>query len=160
MKNIFKWFGIIALAAIIGFSMSACGGGGGDDDGGGGGGGGSGSGSGDYKVTINNIHSSYNDIASNDGSFMLFDTASADAISPDVRTATVLNGTVTATFRYRDRMVNWGGIKVMIIFQPADNGGGWFNSTATFPISQKNIIIDAKDMLIDGGSKKLSEPVR
>jgi len=32
MKNVFKLFGIIALAAIIGFSMAACGG---DDDGGG-----------------------------------------------------------------------------------------------------------------------------
>jgi len=37
MKNIFKVFGIIALLAVIGFSMSAC-------DNGGGGGGGSGSG--------------------------------------------------------------------------------------------------------------------
>jgi len=35
MKNIVKLFGIIALVAIIGFSMAACGG---DDDGGGGGG--------------------------------------------------------------------------------------------------------------------------
>ena len=34
MKNFFKLFGIIALVAIIGFSMVACGG----DDGGGGGG--------------------------------------------------------------------------------------------------------------------------
>jgi hypothetical protein len=30
MKNVFKLFGVIALAAIIGFSMAACGG---DDDG-------------------------------------------------------------------------------------------------------------------------------
>jgi len=33
MKNVFKLFGIIALAAIIGFSFAACGG---DDDNGGG----------------------------------------------------------------------------------------------------------------------------
>jgi hypothetical protein len=37
MKNLFKLFGIIALVAVIGFSMVACGG---DDDNGGGGGGG------------------------------------------------------------------------------------------------------------------------
>ena len=37
MKNIVKLFGIIALVAVIGFSMAACG----DDDSGGGGGGGS-----------------------------------------------------------------------------------------------------------------------
>jgi len=36
MKNLFKVFGVIALVAIMGFSMAACGG---DDDGGGGGGG-------------------------------------------------------------------------------------------------------------------------
>ena len=35
MKNFIKLFGIIALVAVIGFSMAACGG---DDDGGGGGG--------------------------------------------------------------------------------------------------------------------------
>jgi hypothetical protein len=35
MKNVFKVLGIIALVAVIGFSMAACGG---DDDGGGGGG--------------------------------------------------------------------------------------------------------------------------
>jgi hypothetical protein len=35
MKNAIKLFGIIALVAVIGFSMAACGG---DDDGGGGGG--------------------------------------------------------------------------------------------------------------------------
>ena len=35
MKNAIKWFGIIALVAVIGFSMTACGD---DDDGGGGGG--------------------------------------------------------------------------------------------------------------------------
>jgi hypothetical protein len=34
MKNLFRLFGIIALAAVIGFSMAACGGGGDDDDGG------------------------------------------------------------------------------------------------------------------------------
>jgi len=39
MKNVFKFLGIIALVAVIGFSMAACGG---DDDGGGGGGGGGG----------------------------------------------------------------------------------------------------------------------
>ena len=38
MKNAIKLFGIIALVAVIGFSMTACGGD--DDDGGGGGGGG------------------------------------------------------------------------------------------------------------------------
>jgi len=37
MKNTIKFLGIIALVAVIGFSMAACGGG---DDGGGGGGGG------------------------------------------------------------------------------------------------------------------------
>jgi len=37
MKNVFKVFGIIALAAIVGFSMTACGGGGDGGDGGGGG---------------------------------------------------------------------------------------------------------------------------
>jgi hypothetical protein len=36
MKNVFKFLGIIALVAVIGFSMAACG----DGDGGGGGGGG------------------------------------------------------------------------------------------------------------------------
>jgi hypothetical protein len=44
MKNIFKFLGIIALVAVIGFSFAACsdggGGGGGDGDGGNGGGGG------------------------------------------------------------------------------------------------------------------------
>jgi hypothetical protein len=34
MKNVLKAFGVIALVAIIGFSMAACGGGGDDDDGG------------------------------------------------------------------------------------------------------------------------------
>jgi len=33
MKNFFKLFGFIALVAVIGFSMAACGGGGGGDDG-------------------------------------------------------------------------------------------------------------------------------
>jgi len=32
MKNVIKLFGVIALIAVIGFSMSACGGGGSDDD--------------------------------------------------------------------------------------------------------------------------------
>ena len=32
MKNVFKLIGIIALAAVIGFSMAACKGGGDDDD--------------------------------------------------------------------------------------------------------------------------------
>ena len=36
MKNVFKLFGIIALVAVIGFSLAVCSG---DDDGGGGGGG-------------------------------------------------------------------------------------------------------------------------
>jgi hypothetical protein len=52
MKNFVKWLGIIALVAVIGFSMAACGG---DDDGGngngngtGGGGGGGGALSGEY----------------------------------------------------------------------------------------------------------------
>jgi len=36
MKNTIKFFGIIALVAVIGFSMAACGGGGGGGDGGGG----------------------------------------------------------------------------------------------------------------------------
>jgi len=40
MKNKIKLFGVIALVAIIGFSMAACGGWDDDDDGGGGGGGG------------------------------------------------------------------------------------------------------------------------
>jgi len=34
MKKLIKLFGIIALIAIIGFAMAACGGGGGDDPGG------------------------------------------------------------------------------------------------------------------------------
>jgi hypothetical protein len=152
MKNVLKAFGVIALAAIIGFSMAACGGGDDDDSGGGGGVGGSGA----YKVTINNIHSSYNGTASSSNTFMLLDTASNDAASPDNSTSTVSNGTVTATFGYRERMAKWGGIKVMIIFYTANSGGGQFESIATFPISQKNIIIDANDMV--GGSKKLSDP--
>jgi len=48
MKNIVKLFGIIALVALIGFSMVACGG---DDGGGGGGGGGGGSGNGSLTIT-------------------------------------------------------------------------------------------------------------
>jgi hypothetical protein len=39
MKNFLKLFGIIALAAVIGFSIAACDTGGGSGDGGGGGGG-------------------------------------------------------------------------------------------------------------------------
>jgi len=49
MKNFFKILGIIAIAAVIGFSMAGCsnsgGSGSGDDDGGGGGG------SGTWKIT-------------------------------------------------------------------------------------------------------------
>jgi len=41
MKNLFKVFGIIALAAVIGFSFAACSDGGGGGGSGGGGGGGS-----------------------------------------------------------------------------------------------------------------------
>jgi predicted small lipoprotein YifL len=37
MKNFYKFFGIIALAALIGFSMAACGDEGGPAGGGGGG---------------------------------------------------------------------------------------------------------------------------
>ncbi|MDR2718431.1 MAG: hypothetical protein LBB89_10290 [Treponema sp.] len=59
MKNrskvpLVRLFGIIALVAVIGFSMTACGG---DDDGGGGGGGGGGSGG---KFTLTGIPSEYN----------------------------------------------------------------------------------------------------
>ena len=49
MKNFVKWFDIIALIAVIGFSFAACGG----DDGGGGGGGGGG-------FTLTGIPSQYN----------------------------------------------------------------------------------------------------
>jgi hypothetical protein len=49
MKNLAKWFGIIALAAIIGLSFAACGG---DDGSGGSGGGGGGGGNRDLSGTI------------------------------------------------------------------------------------------------------------
>ena len=55
MKNALKLFGIIALVAVIGFSMVACGG----DDNGGGGGGGGGSGSGGV-FALTDIPSEYN----------------------------------------------------------------------------------------------------
>ncbi|MDR0301394.1 MAG: hypothetical protein LBI04_03670 [Treponema sp.] len=54
MKNTIKWFGIIALVAVIGFSMAACG----DDNGGGGGGGGGGT---SGKLTITGFPEEYND---------------------------------------------------------------------------------------------------
>jgi hypothetical protein len=59
MKNLLKWFGIIALVAIVGFSMAGCfpapedgGDDGGDDGGGGGGGGGGGNPSGTVTTTV------------------------------------------------------------------------------------------------------------
>jgi hypothetical protein len=50
-------------------------------------------------------------------------------------------------------MAKWGGIKVLLIFFRA----GGFESTATFPLSQKKIVIDAKDMLGRGTGRRLSE---
>ena len=55
MKKTLKLFGIIALVAVIGFSMAACGGD--DDNGGGGGGGGGGTAS---VITVTNIPAEYN----------------------------------------------------------------------------------------------------
>jgi len=57
MKNLIKVFGIIALVAVIGFSMAACSDD--EDDGSGGGGGGAGGGSGG-TFTITNIPAEYN----------------------------------------------------------------------------------------------------
>jgi hypothetical protein len=56
MKNIFKLFGIIALVAVIGFSMAACGG----DDGGGNGNGNGTGGGGASTFTLTGIPSKYN----------------------------------------------------------------------------------------------------
>jgi len=60
MKNVFKVLGIIALAAVIGFSMAACGGGDGGGDSGGGGGTGGGGGGGGGTFTLTGIPSTYN----------------------------------------------------------------------------------------------------
>ena len=140
MKNLFKFFGIISLIVVIGFSIISCG------DGAGGGGE-----AGDYTVTINNIHSSYNgDSAYN--SFLLLDPTSYDAAGPDSN-YTVQNGKITGIFGYRDRMANWDSMEVWINLDDQ----GPFISTNKYPVSQKNIVIDAQNMVWHGG-KKLSDP--
>jgi len=68
MKNVFKFLGIIAFAAVIAFSMAACG----DDDNGEGGGGNSGGGAGSGGTfTLTGIPSEYNGMyAGTPGNFL------------------------------------------------------------------------------------------
>jgi len=73
MKKFFQLFGLIALVAVIGFSMAACD----DDDGGGGGGGGNNPGSGSGGTfTLTDIPSKYNgryvSITGGDGITVIF----------------------------------------------------------------------------------------
>ena len=74
MKNVLKLLGIIALVAVIGFSMAACSGGGNDDSGGntggntggsgGGGGGGGGGNDGSLNGTWNHVNGEWTLIVS------------------------------------------------------------------------------------------------
>jgi hypothetical protein len=138
----------LVILLAFGFAFTSCG-----DDTGGGGSEGGGGGGGDYTVTINNIHPSYNNVEIAENSFMLLDAASSDARGSD-NDSTVLNGSITTTFRYRERMEEWGGIKIYLQF---DGGFDVFESTATFPVSQRKIVVDAKDMLSRRDGISLSE---
>jgi hypothetical protein len=81
MKNLFKFLGIIALVAVVGFTVAACksdddssgGGGGGGDDGGGGGGDGGGGGASFWKAAdISSVYTASQDIISVTSSGSLF----------------------------------------------------------------------------------------
>ena len=146
MKNAIKFLAVIVLAAIIGISMIAC------DTGSGNGGGG------DFTVTINNIHSSFNNIRIRGNNFMLLDTTSGDACGQNYD-STILNGSVTTTFDYDSRMERWGGIIVEMRIDEFDFFVGTFNSTATFPVSQRRIVIDASNMImLEDETRRLSDP--
>ena len=92
MKNVFKLFGIIALAAIIGFSMAACGG---DDDGGGDDGGGGGT------FTITGIPSQYNEKyvflngMLNNSSDMLYGCQNINFSTQEITFCKISNGSVS-----------------------------------------------------------------
>ena len=143
MKSTIKFLAIIALAAIIGISMMAC------DTGSGSGGGGN------FTVTINNIHSSYNNVRIRGNDFLIASTTSGDA-SGQMFDSTILNGSVTTTFEYDRRMEAWGRLIVEIGFSH-EPPFTYFESTATFPISQRRIDINANDMVTHDG-RRLSDP--
>ena len=116
MKNFVKWFGIIALVAVIGFSMAACGDGSGDkggddggDDGGGGGGGGSGG-----TFTLTGIPSEYN------GKYAVLEAAvvgeGVEAIV-GAQTVNMSTGTITAP------VISNGSVSIPLWTSP-DSGEG------------------------------------
>jgi len=77
MKNFFKLFGIIALVAVIGFSMAACGG---DDDDDGGNGGGGGSGFPAELLTKDGTFTRQGGWGTRSGGFIVFSNGYSDAL--------------------------------------------------------------------------------
>jgi hypothetical protein len=115
-----------------------------------------GGGSVDYTVTINNIHSSYNGLSTYNSFWLIDDPHYGfihEVISANNKRYTVQNGSITGTFRYDNYgMKDWTciGVKIGIGDYPS------FASTTTYPVSQKRIVVDAKDMM--GPGVKLSDP--
>ena len=98
MKNLLKALGIIALVAVIGFSMAACGGG----DGGGGGGGGGGGSSGNLPLYIQ-----YRMYRHTKGPELVFFANKVEVYSS--------KGSMPATYTYKNS--SWEGGKILLHFK-------------------------------------------
>ena len=132
MKNTLKILGIIALAMVIGFSMTACDTGG-DDNGGGGGGGGS---TPAQTITITNIP------ATSIGSYIALDTLGGNLTGSDWHVVGVANNPTTNTWSRSQltRKPITGSTVTLTSFQNYGTAGtgDFYNYTGSETFNTKN----------------------
>ena len=141
MKNMFKVLGIIALSAVIGFAMTACGG----DDGGGGGGK-------TVTVTITDIPANITGEVYIGITFFRVYSNFNNALSNghEQKKATINNGTASAKFDwdlYGDESFN--GEQYVVLEPPSDgSNGSWkpLYSKQRYSPSSKKITVSYDDM--------------
>jgi hypothetical protein len=112
MKNTFKWFVVIAIAAVIGFSMAGCG----DDAGGQGGGGAGGGGGGGITVTgipseYNGYYATFNNASSNPGTITVPIFGAQSFAAPTITFPRISGGSVTMGLWTQDGQTytKWNG---------------------------------------------------
>jgi hypothetical protein len=135
MKNTLKWYGIIALIAVIGFSLAACG----DDDGNGGGGGGSGT------ITVTGIPATVGGI--NHNGFAIISLYSDIEMGNRVAVGTaslINNGSVTWSLTKPDDYTPFtgsGSYYLSLAFSDTSGNYSWFTyADGKYAISSKNTI--------------------
>jgi len=116
MKNIVKLFGIIALVAVIGFSMAACGG---DDDGDGGGGDKRDElvGAWEKEGSLNGLYHEYIEYSGRNEDFGVFHFKDSNGL-----------------YLYNGKLESYDGTTAKVVDSPysLDNPYGGGNSTVTF----------------------------